>query len=137
MKPHSLLLVGLILSVFTFTASRLASHAHAHAHATQDASWSELMASMASMHSAMISMDPSNDSDTDFVKLMLPHHQGAVDMAKAELVYGKDSQMRRLAQEIITDQESEIELMNLWLNRSTVGSEHRLQGLAESRRKGN
>jgi DUF305 family protein family protein len=51
------------------------------------------------------------------VKLMLPHHQGAVDMAKTELLYGIDPQMRRLAQEIITDQESDIQLMQLWLKR--------------------
>jgi uncharacterized protein (DUF305 family) len=47
--------------------------------------------------------------------LMLPHHQAAIDMAKTELLYGKDPQMRRLAQEIITDQQSEIELMQRWL----------------------
>jgi uncharacterized protein (DUF305 family) len=46
---------------------------------------------------------------------MLPHHQAALDMAKAELMHGQDPQMRRLAQEIITEQESEIELMQLWL----------------------
>jgi uncharacterized protein (DUF305 family) len=49
------------------------------------------------------------------VKLMLPHHEAAIDMAKTELLYGKDPQMRRLAQEIITDQQSEIELMQRWL----------------------
>ena len=46
---------------------------------------------------------------------MLPHHQAAIDMAKTQLLYGKDPQMRRLAQEIITDQQSEIALMHLWL----------------------
>jgi uncharacterized protein (DUF305 family) len=46
---------------------------------------------------------------------MLPHHQAAIDMAKTQLLYGQDAQMRRLAQEIITDQQSEIELMQLWL----------------------
>ena len=46
---------------------------------------------------------------------MLPHHQAAIDMAKAQLLYGKDAQTRRLAQEIITDQQSEIQLMQLWL----------------------
>jgi len=47
--------------------------------------------------------------------LMLPHHQAAIDMAKTELLYGKDPEMRRLAQEIITDQQVEIELMQRWL----------------------
>lgn len=46
---------------------------------------------------------------------VLPHHQAAIDMAKTQLIYGKDPQMRRLAQEIIADQQSEIELMQLWL----------------------
>ena len=45
---------------------------------------------------------------------MIPHHQGAIDMAKIELISGKDPQMRRLAQEIVTDQESEIQLMQFW-----------------------
>jgi len=48
---------------------------------------------------------------------MIPHHQGAIDMAKGELSYGKDPAMRRLAQEIIADQQSEIDLMNLWLKK--------------------
>jgi uncharacterized protein (DUF305 family) len=52
--------------------------------------------------------------------LMLPHHEAAVDMAKTELLFGNDPQMRRLAQEIITDQESEIQLMQLWLDRQRV-----------------
>lgn len=77
--------------------------------------WSDLMASMEKMDAAMASVKPSGNNDADFVRLMLPHHQAAVDMAKAQLLYGKDPQMRRLAQEIITDQESEIELMQLWL----------------------
>jgi uncharacterized protein (DUF305 family) len=49
---------------------------------------------------------------------MLPHHQAAIDMARAQLLYGKDPQMRRIAQEIITDQQSEIELMQLWLKQN-------------------
>jgi len=77
--------------------------------------WSALTASSQKMHSAMGSVRQSGDSDADFVKLMLPHHQAAIDMAKAQLLYGKDPQIRRLAQEIITDQQSEIDLMQLWL----------------------
>ena len=77
--------------------------------------WSELVASMDKMHMAMGAVKRSGDSDVDFVRLMLPHHQAAIDMAKTELLYGKDAQMRRLAQEIITDQQLEIELMQRWL----------------------
>ncbi len=80
-----------------------------------DVNWSELIASMDKMHMAMGAIKPSGDSDVDFVRLMLPHHQAAIDMAKTQLLYGKDPQMRRLAQEIITDQQLEIELMQRWL----------------------
>src|SRR4029077_19747823 len=82
--------------------------------------WFELGASMDNMHRAIASIQSSNDADVDFVKLMLPHHQAAIDMAKTQLLFGTDPQMRRLAQEIITDQQSEIELMQLWLKQRAV-----------------
>jgi len=84
-------------------------------HVAKENDWSELTAGMEKMHVAMGAMEPSGNSDLDFVKLMLPHHEAALDMARAELLHGKDPQMRKLAQEIITDQQSEIELMQLWL----------------------
>jgi uncharacterized protein (DUF305 family) len=83
---------------------------------------------METMHAAMAAVERSGNDDTDFVHLMLPHHQAAIDMARTELLYGSDPQMRRLAQEIITDQESEIQLMQLWLDRQrilTKDSSHR------------
>jgi len=80
-----------------------------------DPDWSELVASMDKMHMAMGAIKQSGNADVDFVRLMLPHHQAAIDMAKTQLLYGKDPQMRRLAQEIITDQQLEIELMQRWL----------------------
>ena len=80
-----------------------------------DTNWSALIASMDKMHMAMGAVKRSGDSDVDFVRLMLPHHQAAIDMAKTQLLHGKDPQMRRLAQEIITDQQLEIELMQRWL----------------------
>jgi hypothetical protein len=80
-----------------------------------DVNWSELVASMDKMHMSMAAIKRSGDSDVDFVRLMLPHHQAAIDMAKIQLLHGKDPQMRRLAQEIITDQQLEIELMQRWL----------------------
>jgi uncharacterized protein (DUF305 family) len=95
-----------------------------HSHATGEISssnWSELLASMDKMHSDMALIKTSGDDDVDFVRLMLPHHQAAIGMAKTLLANGKDPQVRRLAQEIITDQQSEIELMQLWLK----GHEHK------------
>jgi len=82
---------------------------------TADPDWSELVASMDKMHMAMGAIKRSGNADVDFVRLMLPHHRAAIDMAKTQLLYGKDPQMRRLAQEIITDQQLEIELMQRWL----------------------
>ena len=99
-----------------FLCAHVQAETHIHGNRpTDDAYWSELIASMDRMHMAMGAVKRSGDSDVDFVRLMLPHHQAAIDMAKTQLMYGKDPQMRRLAQEIITDQQSEIELMNLWL----------------------
>jgi uncharacterized protein (DUF305 family) len=90
------------------------SHSHGD-NATLNPEWAELVGSMEKMHVAMASVESSGNSDADFVALMLPHHQAAVEMAKTQLLYGTDPQMRRLAQEIIADQESEIDLMQLWI----------------------
>lgn len=60
-----------------------------------------------------MTVKPSGDIDRDFVAMMVPHHQGAIDMAKAQLRYGKNEQLRRIAQEIIVDQLQEITAMKL------------------------
>jgi uncharacterized protein (DUF305 family) len=56
----------------------------------------------------------SGDADKDFVAHMIPHHQGAVDMAKVELKYGKDPELKRLAARIIKAQDDEIRFMQSW-----------------------
>jgi uncharacterized protein (DUF305 family) len=80
-----------------------------------DPQWNELAGSMDKMHAAMTSIQPSGDTDVDFVRLMLPHHQAAIDMARTELARGTNPQIRRLAEEIVADQQSEMELMQLWM----------------------
>jgi hypothetical protein len=60
-----------------------------------------------------MAVKPTGDIDRDFVEMMVPHHQGAVDMAQAELKYGHNEQLRRLAQEIIVTQQQEITVMRL------------------------
>jgi hypothetical protein len=72
----------------------------------------------AAMTRMMAGMDvkPSGDIDRDFTAMMIPHHQGAIEMAQAELRYGGNEQLRRIAQEIIVDQQQEIAAMHLALD---------------------
>jgi len=111
----------LFLAVVPVVAVAVWPQDHLMGHmATHETSWVALMKNMETMHAAMSAVEPSGNSDADFVNLMLPHHQAAIDMARTELLNGSDPQMRRLAQEIITEQESEIQLMQLWLDRQSA-----------------
>jgi hypothetical protein len=85
--------------------------------AQSDSAMSKMMAEMAA--------GPSGDIDRDFVAMMIPHHQGAIEMAAAVLRYGRNEQIRRLAQEIIVTQQQEIAVMQLTIGgplRSMSGS---------------
>jgi hypothetical protein len=75
--------------------------------AENNAAMDRMMAGMA--------IKPTGDVDVDFAAMMIPHHQGAIDMALAELRYGKNEQLRRIAQEIVVDQQQEIIAMRLAL----------------------
>lgn len=92
------------------TASALLTGAVAAAPAGGYASM--VAAAMDRMMAGMM-VKPSGDVDRDFVTMMLPHHQGAIDMAVAELRYGHNEQLKRIAQEIIIDQQQEIAAMKL------------------------
>ncbi len=70
-----------------------------------DAAMNKMMADM--------TIKPTGDVDRDFVAMMVPHHQGAIDMARAELKYGRNEQLRRMSQEIIVTQQQEIAAMRL------------------------
>jgi Domain of unknown function (DUF305) len=76
-----------------------------------------LAENVGAMSKMMIDMGirPSGDVDSDFVAMMTPHHQGAIEMAQAELRYGRNEQLRRMAQEIIVTQQQEIAAMRLAL----------------------
>jgi hypothetical protein len=74
-----------------------------------------LTENVSAMTKMMIEMgiQPTGDVDNDFVAMMVPHHQGAIDMAIAELRYGRNERLRRMAQEIIVTQQQEIAAMRL------------------------
>ena len=71
---------------------------------------------MGKMHKDMM-ITYSGNADADFVRGMIPHHQGAIDMAKVELKYGKDPELRKLAEAVVTAQEAEIKEMKAWLKK--------------------
>jgi uncharacterized protein (DUF305 family) len=64
---------------------------------------------------AGMGITPSGDVDHDFAAMMIPHHQGAIDMAQAQLRFGRNEQLRRIAQEIIVEQQQEIAALRLAL----------------------
>jgi hypothetical protein len=105
-----------LLIAFVFPSHVLAHDAHSPAQlaaAVDEAPFlKENDDAMTKMMNDM-AIKPSGDIDRDFVAMMSPHHQGAIDMAISELRYGKNEQLRRIAQEIIVDQMQEIAAMRL------------------------
>jgi uncharacterized protein (DUF305 family) len=97
-------------------ADQLSGHSPAaalvYAPADEQSFLAENDAAMAKMMDGM-AVKPTGDVDRDFVNMMVPHHQGAIDMAMAVLRYGKNEQLKRLAQEIIVTQQQEIAAMQL------------------------
>lgn len=129
--PKATTTVSLIVAFVLFLAmlaSASAQHAHHHDDAAKTppgpfiASTEKPFAAL--MDDAMAVMDdgmkraPMNGMpEHDFVTMMIPHHQGAIDMAKAILLHTEDPEMRNLAQGIITEQQNEIRVMQTWLQR--------------------
>jgi uncharacterized protein (DUF305 family) len=85
----------------------------------------EMDSGMARMMRDMHSPGYSGDPDVDFLAMMIPHHEGAVEMARLELIHGRDAATRRLAEEIIASQTVEIEGMK---RRLSLLCSHRSQG---------
>ena len=109
------LLAARILVAFAVPPLVFAHEAHPAAppaalSAEESAFLQENDAAMTKMMSDMAAK-PTGDIDRDFVAMMNPHHQGAIDMAVIELRYGKSEQLRRIAQEIIVEQQAEIDVM--------------------------
>ena len=81
----------------------------------------ESQTAMDKMMARMV-VTPSGDVDADFAAVMIPHHQGAIEMAQAELRYGRNERLRRIAQEIVVDQQQEIIAMRLALGQTLPAS---------------
>ena len=114
---------AVLLVAFALPSLLLAEEAHSPAQPAavvneapflkeNDAAMTKMMNDMA--------IKPSGDVDHDFVAMMSPHHQGAIDMAISELRYGKNEQLRRIAQEIIVDQMQEMAAMRLAIGESVT-----------------
>jgi Domain of unknown function (DUF305) len=88
-----------------YVADRTDNSAEASFMSENESAMSEMMTDMM--------VKPTGDIDRDFVAMMVPHHQGAVDMAQAELKYGHNELLRRLARQIIANRQSEITVMRL------------------------
>jgi uncharacterized protein (DUF305 family) len=109
---------------FAFAAAALPAHAQQQAmpgmdmsgsaHADAGASTQAFKAADARMMHDMSAPEYTGDADRDFVAHMIPHHQGAIEMAQAELKYGKDPEIKRLARNIIKAQHDEIAFMQRW-----------------------
>jgi uncharacterized protein (DUF305 family) len=76
-------------------------------------------AAMKKMHKDM-AIKYTGNADVDFVRGMIPHHQGAIDMAKVVIAHGKDPEIRKLAEGVVTAQEAEIKQMQDWLAKHPV-----------------
>jgi uncharacterized protein (DUF305 family) len=107
------------LAVPAFAQSGHQQHGAAGASAThaQSGASKAYMAANDKMHGPMMQAANESDPDIAFVKGMIPHHQGAIDMAKVVLQYGKDEQTKKWANDVIREQQREIDEMQAWLKK--------------------
>jgi len=111
--------------------SKNASHATSELTVSSAVPFETLMAQgMEKMHHDMAAARPTGIPDRDFLRAMIPHHQGAIDMARIVLLHTQDPRIRNLAQSIITEQQYEIGLM-----RGMLDSTSERAGPAEEPRK--
>ena len=109
--------LALILAAPLTASAQEADHSAHAGHAmsgSESASTMAYMEANAKMHAGM-DIPFTGDADVDFIRGMIAHHQGAIDMARVVLDHGKDAEVKKLAQEIIAAQEGEIAWMTDWL----------------------
>lgn len=115
---HMLFGAALALAFTLPAAAEEAGHsAHQGMEMEAGASTKAFVAANAKMHEGM-EIEFTGNTDVDFVRGMIAHHQGAIDMAKVELEHGKDPAMRKLAEDIVAAQEGEIAMMKEWLEKN-------------------
>ncbi|MGH6816899.1 MAG: CopM family metallochaperone [Hyphomicrobiaceae bacterium] len=114
MKLKSIVAAVAATCVLAAVTAAQTTHHTAEPKGDRSASSKAFAAANAKMHHDM-DITFGGNSDVDFVKGMIPHHQGAIDMAKVVLTYGKDPAIRKLAEEIVKAQEAEIKMMQEWL----------------------
>ena len=123
------LCLGLTLTMLALPAATRAQDDHSQhtMSSSMDSAAKAYMDGMAKMSRDM-NAAMTGDADIDFATMMIPHHQGAIDMAKVQLDYGKDPELRKLSEAIVAAQESEIAFMTGWLDKhpkpSDAGSAH-------------
>lgn len=120
---ENLMMVAMAVWMAFMTLSPTAAHAQENhmgheMHATESGQMTEAakeyMAGMEQMNRDM-AVPMTGDADRDFAAMMIPHHQGAIEMAKTQLKYGKDAVLRKMSEEIIKAQEAEIAILRKWL----------------------
>ncbi|RKS85086.1 hypothetical protein DES39_1591 [Orbus hercynius] len=110
------LLVTILTTTLFMSANGAFANMDDHAnHGNTNPMTQEYMKAMDDMHKPMMDGVMSSDPDVAFVAGMIPHHQGAIDMANIELKYGKDPEIKALAEQVIKAQEQEIAFMKKWL----------------------
>ena len=115
MKPFLILSTVAVIAFGGLAAAQTTHDTHGSKVSAKDtAATKAFRAANDKMHKGM-DLRFSNDADVDFIRGMIPHHQGAIDMAKVVLQYGKNEQTRKWANDIIREQAREINEMQQWL----------------------